>query len=420
MKSFDYLDLYFLLWDVVWGKRPCSKIKDYLRLLSIHYTSDRKKGYFGYYNSERQCNVVIKVGRFYRKFFPTFTDAQIENLVYHTLSRLWPDDEVKVVTGQDIVDIYCRIDISGNCMKGKRHIVSFYAQQDKVELAYLLDANGDGARCIIWTLPDGRTYADRIFGNCGVKKSALREWVRENCDLWRTHSGYPDPDCDSIIDNSEQEEICLQYTDTGVYPYLDSFCFVDTSARHLFNYADSDCDAYAISTDGTLECKSCCECCRDYGYGISYLSGVGNICQHCRDEYYTMCEHCNEWASIDDVVYMEYSCVSVCESCASAYYTYCGHCEQLVLDDDIVDIDTPESSDVHICRDCLREDYVECDCANYELKEKAYTDKNGAVFCTECFDRELTRCECGRVFEKNGYTECEDCACDFMYSQNTI
>lgn len=67
--------------------------------------------------------------------------------------------------------------------------------------------------------------------------------------------------------------------------------------------------------------KSYCDCCEERVYyqndDMTYISGVGNVCPNCLDNYFTVCNNCGEFIPNGDMIEYsgEYNNLELCDDC---------------------------------------------------------------------------------------------------------
>lgn len=140
--------------------------------------------------------------------------------------------------------------------------------------------------------------------------------------------------------------------------------------------------------DGYL-CKDCigyyeqCPDCGEY-HLMDNLRTVANgtrVCETCIDELYFYCEHCEEYHSKDDEIYLGIYDRYVCDRCLSCYYYKCEDCGEYVRQTESI---TTHSGDI-ICGGCFENNYRSCDCCGdvYHYRD----------ICGDC-DRCPDCCDC--------------------------
>jgi len=123
----------------------------------------------------------------------------------------------------------------------------------------------------------------------------------------------------------------------------------------------------------------CCECGEELQGTIYHIGGEDCICEDCRENYYTVCEHCDALVPNEDIMTVDNNSHFVCESCADYYYT-CSHCGNLFSLDNIV----ADTHYITLCTDCYEDHYFTCEgCREiYHLDEAEYI--GDYVYCAAC------------------------------------
>ena len=123
---------------------------------------------------------------------------------------------------------------------------------------------------------------------------------------------------------------------------------------------DDEDDVYYIRDEPyCCDCAVYCDLCGEYELSeyTTYIESEGiNVCNDCRDDYFTWCGCCDEYVRNDDVTYVERDGFYVCNECLEYHYHQCEKCEEYVHDDDVNDVVDDETGEIHFyCNDCLRE-----------------------------------------------------------------
>ena len=137
------------------------------------------------------------------------------------------------------------------------------------------------------------------------------------------------------------------------------------------------------------------------------------------DVNFAKCTICDEDLSEDEAVYCnecgEYCCDShsywidnnqwyVCEHCYDNYYGKCAHCEERFHNDDLTEI----HGDTY-CENCRDELFIQCDnCEHYEPNDEVfYCEGCGRYFCSDCEEEQDGLCsECYEEREEEENDEC--------------
>lgn len=132
------------------------------------------------------------------------------------------------------------------------------------------------------------------------------------------------------------------------------------------------------------------------------------VCENCRDEYYTYCEHCGEYWSNDCTTRVgdEYYCDSCCDELCEC----CEDCGEWHLREDLYHA-YHDGREVWICEDCRDDDYSYCDecddlhhCNDMQTVYKA--DGTQYYVCDDCAEKFVTCPHCDELVEM-----CDDGTC---------
>ena len=114
-------------------------------------------------------------------------------------------------------------------------------------------------------------------------------------------------------------------------------------------------DGYWI--DDRFYCNDCvCTCARcGSAYAVSdttYVSGYGDVCDDCLDDYFVQCEECGEYVAVDEATYIESEREYYCNDCISEYFVECDKCGELIRQ---YDVEIHPDTGAFICSDCYEE-----------------------------------------------------------------
>lgn len=198
----------------------------------------------------------------------------------------------------------------------------------------------------LWTLSKGREAASRYIISRGTHYRDYQHY--NNCTL-------------SAIKGSENKE----YITVGARPIC-----IECGERHdvaeNINHCNeghiceecgrrvSDDDVVWINGDPYCrDCCSYCDCCEEYHLGRSTWIRYSDtyVCDHCRNNYYTYCEICEEYVHNDDSYYIAEEDRYVCEDCLHEHYFYCEDCGEYYRREDMEVWDRYLS----LCPDCYAE-----------------------------------------------------------------
>lgn len=142
------------------------------------------------------------------------------------------------------------------------------------------------------------------------------------------------------------------------------------------------------NTHCTSENINCCAgeheyYCENCGEGIDgdnvYWVGDYPYCRDC----VAYCDYCDEWVLEDHIVYIS-GYGDVCRDCRDEYLTLCDHCGDHHHNDEMTYV---QSTGKDVCDDCLEELYTECDgCGEYFRNSRIAEAPNGYNYCSECYE----------------------------------
>lgn len=174
----------------------------------------------------------------------------------------------------------------------------------------------------------------------------------------------------------------------------------------------ADCDEETVDPLDIGTRGLCIVCGEETSAGVYCEDcGEGNECDECGGHYrelYDVRNSRGEW-------------IQVCERCRDEYYTYCDECEEYWPNDCTTEVDGR-----YYCDDCLDECCERCDeCDEWHRSDSmydAYREGREVRVCSDCRDEHYYGCDCcgdlhhyddmRRVYRANGYEDfvCDDCA----------
>lgn len=202
------------------------------------------------------------------------------------------------------------------------------------------------------------------------------------------------------------------------------------------------CVVCAEETSNGVYCEDCeggryvCEDCHD-GFAdeddlYTVYDSRGNsrqVCQSCRDRYYTYCDRCDCYYPNEDVerVDGEY----LCPGCREEYCSACEDCGELHLDGELVVFHNARGEEIRVCEDCRAQSYTQCDCCGEYFPDDTVQDIHMAderilTVCPDCLEAkagEIDRCrECGELYETSALEDglCPDCAVTTPTSEGEV
>lgn len=151
------------------------------------------------------------------------------------------------------------------------------------------------------------------------------------------------------------------------------------------------------------------------------------VCEDCRDRYYTQCDECGEWFPTDDMVWTANGDY-VCQDCLNEYYTACAECGDYEKDDDMSYVINGHGEEVRVCESCRDRYYTKCDdCGEYhfddDMTEARRADGSTVQVCPGCLNEHFDECrECGELYEIDALEDglCPNCATTTPTSEGEV
>jgi hypothetical protein len=210
-----------------------------------------------------------KPSRVIRKVFTNnalkmLKDSDFEDFANYYQARCLEDKvSFKVLGNEDIVKVYCENledgggSLNGSCMNGDADYVSFY---EHFNVGILCLYNGAGqlaGRSLLWYLPDGRTFMDRVYVTKDSHYNLFVDYAKKQGDKWFWRQYYKTYDYKKSFTNAVGREwgesLYIRPTRGGeiecdYYPYIDTFTYGDDYK------ISNDCSGFEYEyncTDGT-------------------------------------------------------------------------------------------------------------------------------------------------------------------------
>ena len=214
--------------------------------------------------------------------------------------------------------------------------------------------------------------------------------------------------------------------------YSDFDAKVSIRADHENDYETLEVGTYGLciccgeATEIGLYCDDCkengnkCDDCESMvDELLTVYDSYGNerqVCQRCRDRYYSYCDCCDRYYPCDDITRAGNG-ADVCLRCLDEYYTQCGHCEEYFRNEDVYPAVNGMGREIYICEDCRDEHYTLCvHCGQYicdnDVIEAYDADGDSIYICSNCCDAYYVKCKnCGEFFDESIMNEglCPKC-----------
>jgi putative transposon-encoded protein len=335
------------------------------------------------WNTNRQ---EIKVGRAIRALLTAagekFTDKDIESFVNKykaTIDKM--NDKFfnfEVVTGDKISywynseHYYKKTGTLGNsCMADapKEYFEIYTSNEDKCALVIYKHPDNPSTICgraLLWTLPDGKRFMDRIYTINDSDVQLFRDFAKENgwyCKYNNssTSSGLSYTPIGGTV--NLDLTITVNSGNYDNYPYLDTLKYYTPKTGRLSNISEPGCYILEDTSGDYIRCREC--------------DGGGRItCYNCDGDGSVICYECDGNGLVD------------CNECRNGKVN-CSNC------DGSGEIRDEEGYEIE-CDECSGHGSVDCaDCDGEGRVDCSLCDGNGTRECHECDGRGDTPCpEC--------------------------
>lgn len=357
---------------------------------------DGTAGYLAFSHNGKRFKTTT--GRFLAKKCSLNTDlltcAQIEQLANVINAELFPQKDIKIVSGQALQDAYRDSVGCCSCMtaESSEYVGLYRDNPDRFQLL-IMHHTGNSARALIMKLDSGDHLLNRVYSDNFQKLfPMMKDYAQKNG--WYYYEDGCVVDKNGTIVNSQDLTFLkisgLIFMD-GEIPYVDLLCSyklqlnatVETmTIGHWSAIENSDGDLQR--TDGSLKEKDSfyCESCDRYCDGESFELPNGDlVCEYCRDKYYTRCDHCDDLVDNDDATGV-HGRGYYCHSCIDEHAFKCPHCDEYYLLRDGYTIHERRN-----CNMCCEDYYSLCDQCKEYFHENDLTDHDGQNLCDECLTK---------------------------------
>jgi len=333
---------------------------------------------------DNKRRIRTSFGRYLRRQLKINHDTMTDKDVAWIQSQIFArtadiSGSVVLICGEEIREVYDSGFGGYTCMSGEDYgkYTQLYADNPDVVAMIKFD-NGARARALLWTTEDGAKVLDRIYPDDGGGHiTAIRLWAEKQGYIIRGCNHLPEGDTISLSDDSERQVVLR---DSGVYPYLDTFCFgvVKKGRVHLSN-VKKDGDHTFQGTDGKwLEGFECRDCGDEVGGGSIYSRDGENYCEGCFNERFFFCVWCEEYHDVDSMVHCSESSEDYCDECADKELFRCHRCEEWYKNG-ITAADTGN----RYCKECADDKLTFCEECEY-FYEKPMEEIKNCLYCSEC------------------------------------
>ena len=108
----------------------------------------------------------------------------------------------------------------------------------------------------------------------------------------------------------------------------------------------ADCDH-----DGSEFCQECENYCSETWEVFNQHGEVIRVCESCLDEYYRLCEHCNEYYPKDGLT-VTGAGSRVCAQCLAEDYAICDKCDEYFLCNELTYVTNSDGEEILVCQAC--------------------------------------------------------------------
>jgi len=304
-----------------------------------HYLSNKRR---------RRTSIAKYLRKLRSRHFLEMEEEDIVALstAWGTISNGTNAYQFDLVRGEEIIEAYSDIQITPNCMRGKTDELAIYAENpDVVELMIIYRWGEAFGRALVWTCADcGDTIMDRVYpDDSGPHVQAAYDYAEKMGWTHRYSQGHPEEDeNEQELEDNSQHTIRLDYPSSGLFPYMDTFNFIEIigceDTVYASNSYDGDSDVRrAMTEDGrTLTRLECFQCSfsmwsREDDEDLAYV-GDDYYCDACADTYTAICGSCGERMLVSEMQdFQSYGDrMPICDSCAEDIATPCAHCGYLI------------------------------------------------------------------------------------------
>lgn len=188
--------------------------------------------------------------------------------------------------------------------------------------------------------------------------------------------GYPDwihPDFDAKISIRQDCADNFEIFKVGTYGLCIS-CAGELSHGLLCD----DCN------EGSEFCQECENFCSETWEVINRHGERIRVCEHCLNEYYCLCEHCEDYFDKRQMTIVHDGSY-VCARCLDDEYLLCSECDEYFPADDVSFAVDADDNDVLVCHDCRDKHYTRCS----ECEQLFHNDSIDENICHNCRAEEV-------------------------------
>ena len=131
-------------------------------------------------------------------------------------------------------------------------------------------------------------------------------------------------------------------------------------------------------------CQECENFCAETWEVINRHGERIHVCYHCLNEYYRLCEHCEEYFDKSQMT-MIHDGSYVCPHCLDEEYLLCNECDEYFLADEVSLAIDSNGNNVYVCDSCRDNHYTQC----AECERLCHNDYLDDDLCPNCHTEEV-------------------------------
>ena len=317
---------------------------------------DAKRHMDRYYKRIREAMIEIKRLEAQLNIKDDYT-SEIQNILDHKYVEkimVISDKIYEVYT--DYIDIY---DEEGNRFRGNKYRLRFDFSRMECRI-YGLES--DLCRRSYWTKYDPHPHVNGDSGRaCWGDAGSMLSMNMNEFELYASFI---------VVLNFLQQV----NTNDPAGAYICNWDCIDDDDNDLenpyedVNFAKCNICEEDLTEDEAVYCDECGDyCCDSHSYWID--NNQWYVCEHCYDNYYGRCAHCEERFHNDDLT--DIGCETYCESCRDELFIQCDNCDEYEPNDEVFYC---EGCGRYFCSDCEEEQDGLCsEC--YEEREEEENDE---------------------------------------------
>ena len=219
-----------------------------------------------YWTSSRRFQA--KPGAFIGKIFKNVSGRDVEKF-----SNLFRSQSCKptftfdVVSGEKIREYYHyesysytdRGSLGASCMKHdscQRYLDMYTENQDTIKMLVMLNEDGGlMGRALLWNF-DSHKVMDRIYTSSDEDLAFFfKKWATENGYVYKSEQNWSNTLFFEKLGGEKKElKLCVKLTGSyNIYPYIDTFKFIDRQTGYLYNYQPEIDFGTLSSSDGGVQ-----------------------------------------------------------------------------------------------------------------------------------------------------------------------